>query len=82
MGAVLQFNEGASAKHLQMEKAVISHGELSAIGSTQKDQWQVKYSKLKASQEQKKAWNKIRLEKKRAEEERKALLIAVDGLIT
>ena len=81
MGAVLQFNEGASAKHLVMEKAGISHGELSAIGSTQKDQPRVKHSKLKANIA-KKARKKIRLAKKRAEEERKALLTAVDDLMT
>ena len=41
MGAVLQFNEGASGKHLVMEKAGIVHGELSLSGSAQKDQQRV-----------------------------------------
>lgn len=33
MGAVLQFNEGASSKHLVMENAGISFGKYSVTGS-------------------------------------------------
>ena len=73
MGAVLQFNEGASGKHLVMEKAGISYGELSVIGSAKKDQQRVQHSKLKASAKKKKARRKIRQAKKKAEEESKSL---------
>ena len=72
MGAVIQFNEGASGKHLVMEKAGIAHGELSVIGSSQKDKKRVKHSKLKASKKQKKARKKIIQAKKKAEEEWKS----------
>ena len=41
IGAVLQFNEGASGKHLVMEKAGISWGEHSESGSAQKDKQRV-----------------------------------------
>ena len=73
MGAVLQFNEGASGKHLVMEKAGIVHGELSLSGSAQKDQQRVKHSKLKASEKQRKARRKIRQGKKKAQEDLKSL---------
>ena len=72
MGAVLQFNKGASGKHLVMEKAGIAHGKLSVIGSSQKDKKRVKHSKLKASKKQKKARKKIIQAKKKAEEEWKS----------
>ena len=73
MGAVLQFNEGASGKHLVMEKAGIVHGELSLSGSAQKDQQRVKHSKMKASEKQRKARRKIRQGKKKAQEDLKSL---------
>lgn len=73
MGAVLQFNEGVSGKHLVMEKAGIVHGELSLSGSAQKDQQRVKHSKLKASEKQRKARRKIRQGKKKAQEDLKSL---------
>ena len=41
MGAVQQFNEGASSKHLVMENAGISFGKYSVTGSAQKDKKRV-----------------------------------------
>ena len=64
MGAVLQFNEGASGKHLVMEKAGISHGELSVIGSAKKDQQRVQHSTLKASAKKKQGKKEDKTSKK------------------
>ena len=86
MGAVLQFNEGSSGKHLVMEKAGIAHGELSVIGSSEKDKKRVKHSKLKASKKQKKGSKEDNPSKeegrKRSGSHRKAPLTAVDNLMT
>lgn len=72
MGAILQFNEGASSKHLVMENAGISCGEHSVTGSAQKDKKRVDNAKFKASKKQKSVRRKLRQGKLKAEEERKA----------
>ena len=71
MGAVLQFNEGASSKHLVMEKAGISHGEHSVSASAHKDKTRVHFSRWKASKNQKLVRRKLREGKHKAEEERR-----------
>lgn len=71
MGAVLQFNEGASSKHLVMEKADIPYGDYSISGSAQKDKKRVHFSKWKASKKQKLVRKKLREGKHKAEEEKR-----------
>ena len=71
MGAVQQFNEGASSKHLVMENAGIYFGKYSVTGSAQKDKKRVQNPTYKASQKQKRV-RKIRQAKLKAEEERKS----------
>ena len=73
IGAIIQFNEGASGKHLVMEKAGISFGKHSERGSAQKDTKRIYNAKQKSSQKQRKATKKIRVAKLRAEEERKSV---------
>lgn len=73
IGAIVQFNEGASGKHLVMEKAGISWGKHSERGSAQKDTKRIYSAKRKSSQKQRKAGKKIRVAKLRAEEERKSV---------
>ena len=73
IGAIVQFNEGASGKHLVMKKAGISWGKHSERGSAQKDTKRIHSAKQKTSQKQRKARKKIRVAKLRAEEERKSV---------
>ena len=73
IGAIVQFNEGASGKHLVMEKAGISCGKHSERGSAQKDTKRIYNAKQKSSQKQRKARKKIRVAKLRAEEEKKSV---------
>ena len=70
MIAILQFSEGASSKHLAMEKAGVYGGEHSISGSTQKDKKRVDNAQFKSSKKQKCVRKKIRQGKKKAEEER------------
>ena len=74
VGAVAQFNEGASGKKLVMEKAGITWDKHAESGSAQKKKKRIDSAKRKSSQLQKKARKKIRLAKLRAEEEKKSWL--------
>ena len=72
IGAIVQFN-GASGKHLVMEKAGIAQGKHSESGSAQKDKKSINSAKRKSSQQQKRGRKKIRVAKLRAEEEKKSM---------
>ena len=73
IGAILQFNEGASGKHVVMEKAGIAWGDHSESGSARKDKNRISKAKKKASQQQKRVRKKMRAAKLKAEKERKAM---------
>lgn len=68
-GAILQFNEGTSGKHVVMEKAGIAWGEHSDSGSARKDKNRISKAKKKASQLQKRVRKKMRAAILKAEEE-------------
>ena len=73
MSAVLQFNDGASAKHDVMERAGIPSGEFTAEGSLKKDRDRVAKSRNKDKQKQKKRRMKIRQAKlQQRQEERES----------
>ena len=79
IGAVIQFNEGASGKQLVMEKAGIKWGKHAESGSAQKNKKRIDSAKWKSSQQHKNARKKIRLAKLRAEEEKKSIEKATYG---